>query len=124
MNWLLYKRDDPNTWPKIDCPMVVCFYDPNGIMSLDICKWNKDQNWFVREEGCDFFIKECYYTYIGYIPNKYKTTYPIKCSQSWDSRCGFDDDGYCMADRNYTCQYKQDIPEYSIEKKRIWKEFV
>ena len=123
MKWHVYKKDDPNTWPQIDCPMLVCLYHANGQMNLWVCKWNKDKSWFVREEVCNFFTKECYYAYIGYIPSGYKTSYPTKCA--CDKRCphGFDDDGYCMSDRIFACEHKRDVAEYWVEKRAIWKEF-
>ena len=122
MTWRLYKKDDPNTWPQIDCPMLVYLYHANGDMNLWICKWNKDKKWFIRDEMCNFFTEECYYAYIGYIPSGYKTTYPAKCTR--DDRCGYDDDGYCMLEaENQHCEFAKTVPEYSIEEKRIWKEF-
>lgn len=123
MNWHLYKRDDPNTWPHIDCPIVVYFCNSNEIVNLDVCKYNKEQNWFVREEKCNFFINECYYAYIGYVPSGYKTHHPIMCTCE---NCpeGYDDNGYCMDyDNDYVCGYKKETAEYSVEQKRIWKEF-
>lgn len=123
MEWHLYKKDDPNTWPKIDCPIAVYLCNTNGIINLDVCKYNKEQNWFIREEKCNFFMNECYYAYIGYIPNGYKTLYPIICTCE---NCpeGYDDEGYCMDyDDEYACGYKCEIAEYEIKEKRIWKEF-
>ena len=120
MKWHLYKKDDPNTWPKIDCPMVVCLYHPNRDMNLWICKWNKDNNWFVREEVVNFYTEECYYAYIGYVPNGYKTLYPTRCMKK-GIRCADEDDGYCMFES--PCEFAKEVPEYEIEKKRIWKEF-
>ena len=123
MEWHLYKKDDRNTWPQIDCPIVVYFCNSNGIINLDVCKYNKEQNWFIREEKCNFFINECYYAYISYVPSGYKTHYPIICTCDNCSQ-GFDDNGYCMDyDNEYVCGCKKEIAEYSIEMKRIWKEF-
>ena len=123
MEWYLYKRDEPNTWPQVDCPIIVYLCNPNGIINLDVCKYNKEQNWFVREERCNFFINKCYYAYINYVPSGYKTHYPIICTCD-NCHEGYDDDGYCMDyDNDYACGCKKKIAEYSIEQKRIWKEF-
>lgn len=121
MKWHVYKQDDPNTWPQIDCPMVVCDKPTEVLM---ICVWDKDLNQFCEERHSwhhDF--EECYYAYIGYVPSGYKASYPTKCA--YDKYCpnGFDDDGYCMNDRTFACKYKRDATEYWVEKKAIWKEF-
>ena len=122
MEWHLYKRDDPNTWPQIDCPMVVCLYYPNGKMNLWICKFNYAKNMFVREEVCTFVTEECYYAYIGYAPSGYKTHRNTKCTDDSNCRIGCCDDGYCMYDF-CECEFQKEVDEYSIEEKRIWKEF-
>lgn len=122
MKWHLYKKYDPNTWPQIDCPMLVCLYHPNGKMDLWICKWNKDKNWFVRHEVCNFFTNECYYAYISYIPNGYKTHEVLKCKDDSNCKIGCEDNGYCMYDFT-TCEQQVRKNEYSIEEKAIWKEF-
>jgi hypothetical protein len=89
-----------------------------------IYSWDNNKHCFVDDRNIgEWHFEECYYLRIAYVPSGYKTTYPTKCTQEWDKRCGFDDDGYCMSDRTYACQYKRDVPEYSIEEKRIWKEF-
>lgn len=122
MNWHLYKKDDPNTWPQIDCPMVVCLYHPNGKMNLWICKWDNNRNCFIRQEICNFYTKECYYAYIGYVPKGYKTHQPAKCKLGWyGCQGGYDDNTYCLYDGN--CNEKQIVNEYEIEEKQIWKEF-
>ena len=124
MKWHLYKPDDFNTYPKIDCPMVICFKNRhNNEMEFRICKkYVTGFGIFVFQDG-GTYCTECYYAYIGYAPSGYKTCYPTKCMRECDDRCGFDDDGYCMSDETYACEYKRDIAEYSIEEKRIWKEF-
>ena len=120
MKWHVYKKDDPNTWPQIDCPMVVYFAGSGGL-SLDFY-WDNEENYFVDDCGC-LEVDECYYAYIGYVPSGYKASYPTKCA--CDKRCphGFDDDGYCMSDRTFACEHKRDVIEYWVEKRAIWKEF-
>ena len=119
MKWHVYKQDDPNTWPQIDCPMVVCDKPTEVLM---ICVWDKDSNQFCEERHSwhhDF--DECYYAYIGYVPSGYKTLYPVKCMRGDDNRCAYDDDGYCMFESE--CKFAKEAPEYSIKEKAIWKEF-
>lgn len=124
MKWHLYKSDDPNTWPKIDCPMVVCFQKSlNDEMELHMCKkFVKGFGIFMFQDG-GTCCTECYYAYVGYVPSGYKTHYPIICTCE---KCpeGYDDNGYCMDyDNDYICGYKKEVAEYAIEEKRIWKEF-
>ena len=122
MKWRLYKKDDPNTWPHIDCPMVVC--QDNKIMSY-LYFWDNNEHCFYNRRSIrGYNFKECYYAYIGYIPKEYKTLYPIKCMCEYDDRCAYEDDGYCMDYENdCACEYKKETAEYFIEEKRIWKEF-
>lgn len=120
MKWHLYKKDDPNTWPKIDSPMLVYFAD-TGSLSLD-CYWDNEENYLVDDYGY-LEVDECYYCYIAYVPSGYKTLYVTKCAKGNYCDFGYDDDGYCMSDRAFACEYKRDVAEYSIEEKRIWKEF-
>lgn len=123
MNWHLYKKDDPNTWPKIDCPMVVYGGVPFYRNLLDIFKWDNTAKNFIYYDKRVMSVEECYYAYIGYVPSGYKTCHPIICTCK---NCpeGYDDNGYCMDyDNEYVCGYKKEIAEYSIEGKRIWKEF-
>lgn len=121
MKWHLYKKDDPNTWPKIHCPMVLC--ENEKVMSY-LYYWDNDENCFFNRRsvrGYDF--KECYYAYIGCVPSGYKTHHPIICICD-NCPQGYDDNGYCMDyDNEYVCGCKKEIAEYEIEEKRIWKEF-
>ena len=123
MKWRLFKQDDPNTWPHIDCPMVLHtgWIHENEPKSFQIARWDNENKWF-KVDSCAIVMTECCYAYISYVPNAYTTTYPTKCMKN-DDRCAYDDDGYCMHDRTYACEYKKDVAEYSIEEKRIWKEF-
>lgn len=121
MKWHLYKRDDSKTWPHIDCPMVIAM--KNTVRSSTYVWDNEKKCFYNRFTDQDHTPKECFYAYIGYIPSGYKTLYPTKCMREGD-RCAYDDDGYCMDyDGDYTCEYKKEVAEYSIEEKRIWKEF-
>lgn len=123
MNWHVYKKDNPNTWPQCDCPMVVYGGVPFYRNLLDIFKWDNTTKNFIYSDKRVMTVEECYYAYIGYVPSGYKTCYPIICTCK---NCpeGYDDNGYCMDyDNEYACGYKKEVEEYSIEQKRIWKEF-
>ena len=125
MKWHLYRKDDPNTWPQIDCPMVV--WTGEHIL---LCEWyNDDRKMFDLAEEIDpifyeklRYLTEFYYAYIGYVPNGYKTVYPIRCTQDKWCEEGYDDNGYCMAE-DPQCKFAKVVPEYVIEEKAIWKEF-
>lgn len=124
MEWHLYKPGDPNTYPKIDCPMVIYFESSHrDEMGLRICKkYIRGFGVFMLQDG-GTICTECYYAYIGYVPSGYKTSYPVICTCK-DCPEGYDDNGYCMDyDDDHTCGCKKEVEEYSIEKKRIWKEF-
>lgn len=125
MRWHLYKKDNPSTWPKIDCPMVVHwsykqYNDSDHIIFIG--RWDNDKKQFYTPKKW-WSEAELYYAYIGYIPSGYKTHHPIICTCD---NCpeGYDDNGYCMDyDNEYACGCKQEIEEYSIEEKRIWRGF-
>lgn len=124
MNWHLFRQDDPNTWPQIDCPMVIHtgWINEHEPKLFQIARWDNKNKWF-KVDSSAIVMTECCYAYIGYAPSGYKTTYPTKCMRERNDRCAYDDDGYCMLDRTYACEHKQDVAEYSLEEKRIWKEF-
>lgn len=123
MNWHLFKNDDPNTWPEIDCPMLV--YSESWC-EFYICKWNHDLSKFIEpNKKLIHFWAECYYMYIGYAPCGYKVFNPIICeNEKHGHTCDEYDDGYCMyRGLHPDCEYQKEINEYSVEEKRIWKEF-
>lgn len=125
MNWHLYKKDDLNTWPDIDCPMLVYYPYKQYNDSEDnvfTCHWDNDTKQFYRPTKW-LDEKELYYAYIGYVPCGYKTCYCTRCAQADHCEEGYDDNGYCMSDSTFACEHKIDIAEYSIEMKAIWKEF-
>ena len=121
MSWHLYRKDDPNSWPEIDCPMLVydeCWCD------FYICKWDNEIKRFVEPKGKILHCwKECYYQYIGYVPNGYVTIKTAKCNAELQVRCDFDDDGYCE-DTERMCPFRKNVNEYVLnDNKRLWKEF-
>lgn len=117
MKWRLYKKEDPNTWPHIDCPMVISMN--NTVRSATYCWDNERKCFYNRYSDQECSQKECFYSYISYIPSEYKTLYPVKCMRK--DRCEYDDEGYCMFENE--CEFAKEVAEYEIETKRIWKEF-
>jgi hypothetical protein len=126
MNWHVYKKDDPSTWPEIDCPMLIY----NEVWcEFHICKWNNIINrFFEPKEKLLHTWKECYYKYIGYIPNGYSVSHPVVCGRIDEEgneliKCDFWHDGYCENEES-VCEYSQVLNNYYIyDEKRIWKEF-
>lgn len=124
MNWKLYKKDDPSTWPKIDCPILV--YEGRY---LDMCTWDRKCNLFVpnnRKMAMFYFgISECYYQYIDYVPSGYKEVTVLKCGVSPKTNCQYEDDGYCFdCPIEIKCKHRYEEPMYLLnDNKRIWKEF-
>ena len=116
MKWNIYKQDDPNTWPKIDCPMLA-YLPESG--SVSVCWWNDEDKCFDDTYGILDF--DFYYAYIGYVPCGYKTHSVARCANDVGCMIGCADDGYCMYD--YNCEQRTEMNEYEIEEKRIWKEF-
>ena len=125
MKWHLFKKDDPNTWPELDCPMVVC----DKYERLNMCDWDNECKWFVSYNPETYLyythLDECYYAYIGYVPSGYKVFNPIVCTNKKHGyTCDEYDDGYCMyRDLHPNCKYQKEVNEYGIEVKAIWKEF-
>ena len=120
MNWKLYKKDDPSTWPKVDCPIIIAMQ--NTVRSATYYWDNKQKRFCNRYSGRDFVsVRECFYAYIGYIPSEYKTLYPTKCMREDSKRCAYEDDGYCMFESE--CEFAKKVAEYTFEPQRIWKEF-
>lgn len=121
MNWKVFKREDPNTWPKVDCPLFVCWTNGKRHKFYD-ARWDTEAKRFMHDWRWIFFEKEgdIFYVSIGYIPYIERETHPMKCI-TIDSACEYEDDGYCLFDGFCTCQ--KEITEYMIGYKRIWKEF-
>lgn len=124
MSWHVYKKDDPSTWPEIDCPVLI--YKEN-FNSFHIWRWKKSVNKFITNdtEREINYTNECYYQYIGYVPNGYTTFKTKKCSAYPEKLCEYVDDGYCFdAPEGMSCEFCQEVNEYSLnDNLRIWKEF-
>ena len=120
MNWRVFKRDDPDTWPEIDCPLLVCWTNGDDYRLYN-AKWDSEDKQFIRDLRWIVFQKgDVFYTYIGYIPYIERELHPIKCAQE-RPRCAHYDDGYCLCKTK--CKSQKEATEYSIGHKRIWKEF-
>lgn len=119
MKWHVYKRDDPSTYPKIDCPILILLND----VTVVVCKWDNEQKCFYNDEFC--FDDGCFYACIGYLPYMYQTHHPVGCNYDRLRLCphGFDDDGYCICDDRFKCEHQVVRNEYEIMMRRVWKEF-
>jgi hypothetical protein len=121
MNWRVFKRDDPDTWPELDCPLLVCWTNGDDYRLYN-AKWDSEDKKFIRDLKWIVFQKgDVFYTYIGYIPYIERELHPRKCGKG-DRMCAYEDDGYCIGD-SCECEHIKFVTEYSIGHKRIWKEF-
>ena len=123
MVWHIYKKDDPSTWPKMDCPILI--YDEVWC-EFHICKWNHIiSKFFEPKEHLLHHWKECYYQYIGYVPSGYREVKIKKCGLWPDYKCEYSDDGYCFdLPKHLNCENSVEVMEYMVnDNKRIWKEF-
>ena len=127
MKWYVYKKDDPSTWPEIDCPLLVCVNHGECSDFLIVSWWdNKCERFLDTIHGEEVNVDECFYAYIAYVPQGYKTHKVSKCVD--DAKCpyGCNDNGYCMYDeltQSDRCGSKMFVNEYEIEMEKIWKEF-
>lgn len=127
MNWHLFRSDDPNTWPEVKCPLLV--YD-DKFCEFHICDWDHSLSKFVEAKldlgaKVAHYWKECYYAYIGYVPDGYKVIKTTLCGVYPEKLCEYEDNGYCFdCPREIHCKYMQEVNEYALnDNKRIWKEF-
>lgn len=116
MNWHVFKRDDPDTWPELDCFFLVCCENDE----LVTCKWDNILGCFYNDEIGFAEFWECFYVSVGYLPYIEREVHPMKCMQE-NTLCEYDDNGYCLCETE--CQYKREATEYCLSYKRIWKEF-
>ena len=126
MKWHVFKKDDPNTYPEFDCPMLLCksYSDTNITLGVH-CFDNKQKSFYEKDGISGRWYKaynECFYSYIGYIPNGYKVYNPIRCINDTNCPIGCADNGYCLYDF-CSCEQQVVVNEYEVEVKRIWKEF-
>lgn len=124
MNWKVFKKNDPSTYPDIDCPMVV--YRPyTSCFTLDVHYFDNERKKFYQKEGGDArwykAYDECFYSYVGYLPYIEKEFHPAKCKMD-RYLCSHYDDGYCLGE-DTKCKCIEEVTEYSLGSKRIWKDF-
>ena len=116
MNYKVFKIDEPETWPELNCPLLV--WKPN-IEWPYIFQWDPNGRCFI-DNRVAYRPKMCFYKYIGHMPYIEKELHPIKCGfDVWD--CPHYDDGYCLYDKK--CEHQKEATEYFLELKRIWKEY-
>ena len=123
MNWRLYKKDEPDTWPTIVCNFIVCIED-----TLIGAKWSKKYNCFVdavfQEE---IEADEYFYAYVLSMPKRCVTHNVAKCINDENCPYGCDDDGYCMYDNllgSDTCGSKRIVNEYEIGEELVYEELL
>ena len=121
MDWKVFKKDDPSTYPEIDCPLLICW--TNGEESRFYTgNWDNEDKKFVRDLKWMFFYEgDIFYQYLSYAPFIERECHPAKCE---DDRymCSNYDSGYCLGE-DTGCRCIRIVTEYSIGHKRIWKEF-
>lgn len=68
MNFYVYKRGDPTTWPKPDC--LVFVYDEAALVKyrdvyMNLCKFDED-GFFIPKQGESWIYdpEQCFYIYI------------------------------------------------------------
>lgn len=116
MNYKVFKMDDPETWPELNCPLLV--WKPNQEWPY-IFQWDPRGRCFL-DDRVTYQPKMCFYQYIGYMPYIEKECHPIKCGfNDWD--CPSYDDGYCLCDEK--CGDQKEVTEYMLGSKPIWKEY-
>lgn len=119
MNWCVFKIDDPETWPRYNCPIVVC-------QSVDdwpeIYQWDKVDHVFV-DNYKTVKLNKCFYSYIGHLPYIERELHPTVCDCPDRHGCpyGVNYDGYCLYDKE--CEYKRIKTEYMVGYKRIFEEY-
>lgn len=119
MNWNyhVFKIDDPDTWPNVDCPILV--WKPHNDWPC-IYQWDPRGNCFV-DDFDSYYPNKCLYAYIGYMPYIDRELHPAKCKAD-RYLCSNYDDGYCFGE-DTQCKGIEVVTEYVIECKRIWRQF-
>ena len=119
MNWCVFKIDDPDTWPKYNCPIVVS-------RSVDewpeIYQWDNVEHVFLNDYKT-LKLNKCLYSYIGYLPYIERELHPTVCKSEFACPYGSDDNGYCLFADELKCEHMETKTEYALGMKRIWKEY-
>lgn len=121
MIWHVFKIDDPETYPDMNCPMIVC-QSPDDWP--EIYQWDNIEHVFINDYQTKK-LNRCFYSYVGYLPYIERELHPVVCGCSSDFTCpyGSDDNGYCLFDDDFKCGFMKPKTEYSIGYKRIWREW-
>ena len=125
MNYKVFKMDNPDTWPELNCPLLV--WKPNQEWPY-IFQWDPREHCFL-DDRVTYRPKMCFYKYIGYMPYIKKELHPIQCAYLDEKgngiMCpyGFQDDGYCVCDDGFKCEHQYKQTEYALCSKPIWKEY-
>lgn len=67
MEWLVYKSDDPATYPKYENPVVLYKKYGEGTITLQVHYYDKERNRFYEDDkGCTWYkaYDECLYSYV------------------------------------------------------------
>lgn len=115
MYYKVFKMDDPDTWPELNCPLLV--WKPNQEWPY-IFQWDPKEHCFI-DDRVTYRPKMCFYKYIGYMPYIERELHPKKCTNK--DRCYDEDDGYCLYIGE--CEYQKEVTEYALGSKPIWKEY-
>ena len=120
MNWKVFKSDDPETWPKINCLFLICWTRGKRYKFYNAV-WDNEVKCFTHDlRKIIFEVGDIFYVNISYIPYIQKELHPVKCSIN-DWGCEFNDDGYCLNDEK--CGHQKAVTEYMLGAKVICKEF-
>lgn len=112
MNYKVFKIDDSDTWPKLNCPVLVW---KKNIDWPQIYQWDPNGHCFLNDYDT-YYPNKCLYAYIGYRPYVKKELHPKKCTN--EASCCEEDDGYCLY-AGY-CEYQKEEIEYAIAMEKIW----
>ena len=116
MKYNVFKIDDQDTWPTLNCPILVWRKNYEYPM---IYQWDPIEHCFLNDYDT-YYPNKCIYSYIGYRPYVVKETNPIQCA-CHDWRCPSYDDGYCLQDEE--CKYQKEILECMMGLKPIYKKY-
>ena len=121
MNWKVFKKNDPSTYPEIDCPLLIYWTDGSREIFYT-AKWDAEDKEFVHDlRTIRFYKGDIFYAYLSYVPYIENEMHPAKCKED-KYLCSHYDDGYCLGE-DTKCKCIEEVTEYSLGYKRIWKEF-
>ena len=115
MKWNVFNRNDEETWPTLNCPILV---SKSTNSFPQVYQWDKNNNLFINNNEV-YKPHICFYQYITHLPYIAQESYVMKC-KIYDTRCDYEDDGYCL--NKEQCKYKQKTTEYLLSYKSYFKE--